>query len=34
LRKDGTPGPGPFLPEKRRVLLRELLELERRVGYP
>ena len=33
-RKDGSPGPGPFLPEKRRLLLRELLELERRVGQP
>lgn len=33
-RKDGSKGPGPFLPEKRRLLLRELLELERRVGQP
>jgi DNA sulfur modification protein DndC len=33
-RKDGSPGPGPFLPEKRRLLLRELLELERQVGQP
>lgn len=31
-RKNGSPEPGPFLPEKRRLLLRELLELERRVG--
>lgn len=31
-RKDGSPGPGPFLPEKRLLLLRELLQLERRVG--
>lgn len=32
IRRDGSSGPGPFLPEKRRQLLRELLDLERKVG--
>lgn len=31
-RRDGSAGLGPFLPEKRRLLLEELLELERDVG--
>jgi len=32
IRRDGSSGPGPFLPERRRQLLRELLDLERKVG--
>ena len=33
-KKDGSAGPGPFRQEKRVQLLRELLELERKVGEP
>lgn len=31
-KRDGSVGPGPFLPEKRQELLRELLALEKKVG--
>lgn len=31
-RRDGSPGPGPFRPDKRRLLLSELLTLESEVG--
>lgn len=31
VKRDGTPSPGPFTPEARQQLLREVLELERKV---
>ena len=33
-RRNGASGPGPFLPEKRQLLLQELLSLEQQVGKP
>lgn len=33
-RRNGASGPGPFLPEKRQLLLQELLSLEQRIGKP
>nr|VFJ88625.1 MAG: DNA sulfur modification protein DndC [Candidatus Kentron sp. LFY] len=34
IRRDGSTGPGPFLPIKRIEILRELLQLEKNVGQP
>ncbi|WP_208450753.1 DNA phosphorothioation system sulfurtransferase DndC [Burkholderia anthina] len=34
VRRDGTQGQGPFTPDARREILRELLQTEREVGWP